>query len=115
MGCVVLGWLWVGWSTLSPCDFLGRLMCSTTLVVPLALNATHHIIFIRLLSAILGTVLSSICTAHWRRSALTNRTPQAYPHLTSSALSTISTQYANIIAEHFVPSIPPIPILPPTK
>ena len=43
------------------------------------------------------------------------RTPQAYPQMSSQALGLLSTQYANLIADHFVPSLPPLPILPPTK
>jgi len=43
------------------------------------------------------------------------RTPQAYPAMSSSNLSTLSTQLANAIAEHFMPSVPAIPILAPTK
>jgi hypothetical protein len=43
------------------------------------------------------------------------RTPQAYPAMSSSNLSTLSTQFANAISEHFMPSVPAIPILAPTK
>ena len=43
------------------------------------------------------------------------RTPQAYPAMSSSNLSTLSTQLANAISEHFMPSVPAIPILAPTK
>lgn len=43
------------------------------------------------------------------------RTPQAYPTLNSSSLSTLSAQLAAMIVDHFIPQIPPLPILPPTK
>jgi exosome complex component RRP42 len=46
---------------------------------------------------------------------LMSSTPQAFPHLQSSALSLMSTQLGSMISDHFVPSIPPLPILPPTK
>ena len=47
--------------------------------------------------------------------SLTIRTPQAYPSLGTSDLSRLATMYASLISDHFIPSVPPLPILPPTK
>jgi hypothetical protein len=46
---------------------------------------------------------------------LMDSTPQAYPAMSTQNLSTLSTQLANAISEHFMPSVPAIPILAPTK
>ncbi|KAL7424521.1 hypothetical protein Q5752_000205 [Cryptotrichosporon argae] len=40
-------------------------------------------------------------------------TPQAFPHLSSASLSTMSTQLAALLADHLVPSVALLPVLPP--
>ncbi|ORY24193.1 ribosomal protein S5 domain 2-type protein [Naematelia encephala] len=51
----------------------------------------------------------------WRCQVEVDVTPQAYPSLSSQSLSQLSTLYASLLSDHFVPSLPPLPILPPTK
>ncbi|KAK1922729.1 ribosomal protein S5 domain 2-type protein [Papiliotrema laurentii] len=51
----------------------------------------------------------------WRAVVEVDVTPQAYPQLKDQALSHLSTIYASIIADHFIPSLPALPIVPPTK
>ncbi|ORX39288.1 hypothetical protein BD324DRAFT_619139 [Kockovaella imperatae] len=51
----------------------------------------------------------------WQTQVEVDVTPQAYPQLSQQALSLLSAQYESLLSDHFVPSIPPLPILPPTK
>lgn len=61
-----------------------------------------------------------MCKAHDSLWALAHRilaprTPQAFPHLNQTACSALSSYYANLLNDHFVPYLPPLPILPPYK
>ncbi|GFZ47176.1 hypothetical protein JCM24511_04919 [Saitozyma sp. JCM 24511] len=51
----------------------------------------------------------------WRTRVEVDVTPQAFPQMTAQGLSLYSTQLTNILLDHFVPSIPALPIIAPTK
>ncbi|GHJ87244.1 hypothetical protein NliqN6_3646 [Naganishia liquefaciens] len=51
----------------------------------------------------------------WRAKIEVDVTPQAFPHLNQNACSALSSYYANLLNDHFVPYLPPLPILPPYK
>lgn len=53
--------------------------------------------------------------ASWLGKVEVDITPQAYPSLGTNDLSRLATMYASLISDHFIPSVPPLPILPPTK
>lgn len=54
-------------------------------------------------------------TEQWRCKVEVDVTPQAFPHLSTQALSSLSSRYSNLLVDHFVPFLPPLTILPNKK
>ncbi|KAK8844164.1 hypothetical protein IAR55_006958 [Kwoniella newhampshirensis] len=51
----------------------------------------------------------------WRGKVEVDVTPQAFPTISTQNLSSISTHLSAILSSHFIPSLPPLPILPNRK